>query len=90
MSSAETDLEFHTSAKCSDGACVEVAFANPVTSSFCGDSACVEMGHVEEDDVVYIRNNTEPGVVVAFPKAAWLGFIKEVREGTTLIDSLPE
>lgn len=91
MSSADTGLEFHKSAQCGDGACAEVAFAEPVKSSFCGDSACLEMGHVkEEDDVVYIRNNTEPGVVVGFPKAAWLGFIKEVREGTTLIDSLPE
>jgi hypothetical protein len=80
--------DFQKSKLCGDGACVEVAFAEPVKSSFCGDSACVEMGAPEEDDFVYVRNNTDPSVVVAFPKAAWRGFIKEVRDGTTLIDSL--
>lgn len=79
--------DFKRSSQCSDGACVEVAFAEPVKSSFCGDSACLEMGAGEEE-VVFIRNNTDPSNIVGFPIEAWRGFIKEIREGTTLIDSL--
>lgn len=81
-------LDFQTSAKCGDGACVEVAFASPVKSSFCGDSACLEMGH--DHDVVFIRNNTDPDQVVGFPIEAWRGFIEEVRNGTTEIESLSD
>ena len=79
--------DFQKSKLCGDGACVEVAFAEPVKSSFCGDSACLEMGAGEED-VVFIRNNTDPNIVVGFPKEGWRAFIREVRDGTTLIDSL--
>ena len=80
-------LHFHKSKKCGDGACAEVAFAEPVKSSFCGDSACLEMGAGEEE-VVFIRNNTDPDNIVGFPKKAWRGFIQEVRDGTTLIEQL--
>ena len=80
-------MDFNKSAKCSDGACVEVAFAEPVKSSFCSDSACLEMGAGEED-VVFIRNNTKPDLMVGFPIEAWRGFIKEVRDGITLIDNI--
>jgi len=82
-----SELEFNKSSRCGDGACVEVAI-DWEKSSFCGDSACVEAGTNEEVDVVYIRNTTEPDLVVAFPKAAWRGFINEVRDGTTLIESI--
>jgi uncharacterized protein DUF397 len=81
--------DFKRSSKCGDGACVEVAFAEPVKSSFCGDSACLEMGAGEEE-VVFIRNNTDPSKIVGFPVEAWRGFINEIRDGTTLIDSLDD
>lgn len=55
---------------------------NWIKSSHCDTGACAQVARAKSQDVVFLRNSTDPnGPMLKFTSAEWTSFILDMRSG---------